>query len=130
MSIALGIGGALLMNAYGDRLPIASEKTRNIALTALCFAPFLFKGLGIKIPKEVAPALIGAGIVAGAKTVQSFLPTLLAPAPGTRTTKIGRLTPEQVAAIKAAAARAGARIQGAVGVMNGAVPRRGVMLGI
>lgn len=77
--VAMAVVGALLADAYADKVPIKDPKMRYGALAA---------GAGFaatKAPKELRPFLIGAAIVGGVKLVTVAFPKLL-PSPTTTTT--------------------------------------------
>ena len=85
--IAMLAGGALVANAYLDKLPIEDTKIRYAvgaggAFFASRFAP------------QLAPAMIGFGAVAAGKALQAFFPDLTSTITGKsyRSTTIGRLT--------------------------------------
>lgn len=77
--LGMAIVGAMLANAYADKIPLKDPKFRYGALTV---------GAGLaayKGPKELRPLFIGAAVVGGVKTAAVVFPKLL-PAPGATTT--------------------------------------------
>ena len=68
-NMALLAGGALVANAYVDKLPIADPKMRYAVGAAGSF-------FAAKAMPNLAPAFLGFGTISAAKALQSFFPDL------------------------------------------------------
>lgn len=104
MEVLKGIGGAVIVAKFGDKVPVDNAKVRHGIITALgiylATKPGALKSVGM-----------GAAIAGGTMLATDLLPDLLTPAPGT----VGRVSPALMARMQAAAAQLRQGINGTRG---------------
>jgi hypothetical protein len=93
--IAMLAGGALVANAYLDKLPIADQKIRYAVGAGGAF-------LASRFAPQLAPALIGFGAVSAGKALGAFFPNIITGIGGNgyKSTTIGRLTASDAAKMR------------------------------
>jgi hypothetical protein len=113
-NLAMAIGGALLANAYIEKVPVKDPKLKyGLVAGGSIFA--------MRYMPQLAPALLGVGVFAGAKAAMAIFPAIATALPGSSNTGtnlalgagIGRLTAAEEQRVRAAVQARGGRMNGA-----------------